>query len=158
MSNTTPNPASPSPAAIIKSMVDGLAAWAVANNVVPIDVDDPFEAQQMAVQRADGGAVITYWDGDAPVAQSVRSVMVRQRVKVVLTAPQSPQSRADGKRPLLARVATLRAVVLALTPDTATTEGFWKYAGAATMKSPNGIPLDAYELTFTLQTTTEVDE
>ena len=161
----SPDKSAWTPADIMQATAETLAAWAGARGMAYLDTDSVTDIFALFAARPETGVVAAIWYGDEPQAQRVTALVTNNVVKIGISRPKNPMQPAAGKydpatvsRPLLAAVSDLRSAMLSMRPDPKVTEGWWRYGGASLLAGPDGVPLDAYELTFRLRTTCQVDD
>lgn len=129
---------------------------------------DPFNVYEQLTQGPDGTLIVLHWDGDASAGQSRMSPIVDNRIEVYVGRnrgltlnPNESLLKKDlvyGGNPLYESASDVREHLRAFDFNTVASvdetqhERSLSYAGAESVALPEGLPMAATKLTFTLIT------
>lgn len=156
------------PADLLTTLRDGLAAWALANRGNLHIAGDAFHVDQLLEQSPAGFRVIIWWSGDQPAGDVPEAGIVTNNLRVVLSLGRGMAKEKSahlitgraGQKPLYELVSEARARVRAIEFSDPADEisGVWAdYMGCSPLAAPGGLPLDAYEVAFALETAVEAE-
>lgn len=149
------------PALLLKRTQADLEAWVAAIKGRVDVAADELHALLILADSPGGVRLVLAWAGEENLSPVPEVFMVAQKVSVFVcasaglsVAPGEMAHTATATRPaLLDLVAQVRARMLSQKWDAETTAQLWEYKGAEVARMPDGIPLRAYRLTFTLDCT-----
>ena len=116
---------------------------------------DPFAVYDILYQNAGRGVIVIGYSGDSLHQQACRSVISKVKFSITvstrrdLTNPLSNiVKRTDGKISLLEMVEEIKKKTLGLEIDNGLSENQPRYEGTLPLSTPEGYPLDAYQISF----------
>lgn len=117
--------------------------------------EDPFNLFDILYQDRGNGVCIVNYDGDSVHQQVCTSVVSKMRFSIAvstrrdLTSPfDFKLSRKDGKLSLLEMVEAVKILILGATLSNGLSDSRPKYEGTNPLTTPEGVPLDAYKVSF----------
>lgn len=155
------------PDKLLRAVRTDLLAFAEAHPAEVFACEDEFSAMMKLASAPDGFVIVLNDDGDENISDHEGLYMVNARIRVSVgcnpglgmdagDAMLLPEPGEDGRMSLLAMVALVRTRILEQTMVTgtpATAANVWTYRGREIARLPGGVPLRAYRMTFTLNTT-----
>jgi hypothetical protein len=143
------------PAQLLQLLRAALATWLQGRGGNLSIASDAWHALELLVNAGTGPRIVLRWDGDSQDADQDAGI-VKHRLSVIVSAARGlaatpGQQLVDGttsRPPLYAVVSAVRAVVRAIEYPAGLTSGALRYAGCQAATTPEGVPLDAYELHF----------
>jgi len=160
-----------SPHLILQALYDDIGEWVAEQSGVLTIAKDPWQTLEILSERPKGFRVILHWNGDQPGSEDELHEsmgcypLARSDIELFLSKnlglgkDRNKPSFDDGDDVSLAElVSTLRSRVLSLTfPDDGETLGRFRYDGCDPVITPDGWPLTAYKLRFSIVTVVDVD-
>lgn len=139
-------------------MRNGLASFAAAHKAAPSIARDPYDVLELLTIGPAGMRLVLHWAGDDALGEQTEAPLATQALEVVLGYNLGLSAQQDsaliqpgaGRPALLQLVSDLRQAVLALEFPTEVTMSYLAYAGCKPVVTPEGIPLAAYRMAFTL--------
>lgn len=149
---------------IVKKLHDALATWGTAEKLRVSVARDPFDVLEVLTVGPEDALIIVQWDGDDPEdpefgEDEATAGPARQNLNVIVGAGLGLSAQKDwrliagrgSRKSVLRRVDEARAFVLSLRfPDDETSLRRLQYRGTEPMSTPDGIPLAAYRMRFSL--------
>ncbi|MCX6908055.1 MAG: hypothetical protein NTY01_08435 [Verrucomicrobia bacterium] len=149
------------PADILRKIEADIRPWCVANKANLSLATDAWNVLELLAESPAGLRVILHWEGDDDAGSHESAGIVENTIKVVLShnrgllaAPGAnlTEGRA-GQKPLYELLSDLRSALRAIEwPDRIASKRLF-YKGSKSVIAPDGLPLDAREMTLTLHTT-----
>jgi len=159
-----PNTQQPvTPDQMLRVIASDLRAWPRIADYTVRACEDAADALGLLCDGDSGGRIILRWAGDQAYGGAVpHGDIAVSRLSVVMTRGQSlsvepGQTELAGDFPFLAALAALRARILSYRIIGDATEGFFRYVGSAPVSLPDGLPIRAYEITFSIRLALPVD-
>ena len=149
------------PDQIVTAIVNGLTAWAKKQKAKTSVARDPFEVMELLAADTPGLRLVVHWVGDDPLGEQMEQApLVTNTLEIILglnlgltATPDKALVSGSPTRPALYQlISDLRVVVLAVEFPSEATASYLAYAGCKPMVTPEGVPLAAYALRFTLDT------
>lgn len=152
------------PADLLRRVAADLTAWAGDIKGYVEVADDELSALDALTTLGSSPAnchLVVSWEGeknlsdvpDVPMMEQTVSVLVSAHRGLAATVGKHQHTDTASRDSLLELVAKVTARMLGQTWDAVTTDSWWRYKGAAVARLPDGTPLRAYKLTFTLDCT-----
>lgn len=156
---------------IAKKLCDALTTWGTAKKLRVSVARDPFDVLHVLTVGPEDALLIVQWDGDDPEdpdlsEDDAMTGPTRQNINVIVGQGLGLDVKRDwrliagrGTRPsVLQRVDETRSFVLSLVfPADESSLRRLRYRGCEPMTAPDGIPLAAYRLKFSLVAMVNVD-
>jgi hypothetical protein len=156
-----------SPAALLRHLHAELEAYASANGGELSVAGDAFHVLELLQGGPGRWRLILQWAGDRPLDERGRDGLVRNQLKLIVGVPTGMRKDPGAalvferynEEPILDRWHDLRALILGRQwPLNGTQqEVMLQYGGSKPLIAPNGVPMAAYEGTFTLVTQLTAD-
>jgi hypothetical protein len=155
-----------SPDAILLALEAHVKTWCDANKGKVSIAGDAFNVLELLEQSPSGLRVVLYWHGDDAAGDVPQGGVTTNELHVILTynrglAIWQGRHTVEGKgerEPLFKLLSSLRAHIRKFVLGGEAIADTLGYKGAASLPMPNGLPLDAYDMTFTLDAAIEADE
>ena len=147
------------PDQIVAALVNGLSGWAKKQKAKTSVARDPFEVIELLGADTPGLRLVVHWAGDDPLGEEMaQAPLVTHVLEIVLglnlgltaTPDRALVSGSSGRPALYQLISDLRVAVLAVEFPSVATESYLEYAGTKPLVTPEGVPLAAYTLRFTL--------
>lgn len=140
---------------ILDEIKDSLSSLCQDNNWELTKAVDPFHTYDILFQNRGRGVMVVGYAGDAVHQQVCRSVVSKAKFSVTLSTRRDLTnplggiiSRDDSKISLLEMVEEVKQTVLGFSVSNGLSENNPRYDGTAPLSTPDGIPLDAYQISF----------
>jgi hypothetical protein len=144
---------------ILKRLYDDIVSWGKVGKLVSL-ARDPFDVLEILAQGPQGFRVILHWAGEQEVGGQPQLPIVQHRIEAILSynlgLTATPDLALLSKGPandrpaLLDLVEELRRRIASYNFPDGETDVFMAYVGCDPFVTPDGVPLAAYKLTFTL--------
>ena len=121
--------------------------------------ETPFWKFHALAKSGNGGKCIVSWNGDQPIDQAVRAIVIRASIVITITAtkdlfsPAPARLETDSARLYQVHDRIKGAMLNLSLPEATVPEPGAEvpvYAGSAPLVSPDGVPLDAIEQTWSV--------
>jgi hypothetical protein len=154
------------PALLLQTLRTGLAAWAQTHRAALSIASDAWNALELLASGPASLRIILRWDGDSQDADQDAGI-VKHKIAVIVSGArallaQQGQHLVDGSaatgKPLYESVSAVRAVVRSLEFPGGITSGALRYAGCQPFTTPEGVPIDAYELLFEIDASIPIEQ
>ena len=141
------------PDQIVAALVNGLSPWAKKQKARVSVARDPFEVIELLGADTPGLRLVVHWAGDDPLGEQmahVLEIVLGLNLGLTATPDKALVSGSAGRPALYQLISDLRVAVLAVEFPSLATESYLEYAGTKPLVTPEGVPLAAYTLRFTL--------
>jgi len=156
---------------IVKKVADALTTWGATRSVRVSAARDPFDVLEVLTVGPEAALLIVQWDGDEPEdpelsEDDAMTGPARHNINLVVGQGLGLDVKRDWRliagrgtrKSVLQRVDETRAFALSLLfPADETSLRRLRYRGCEPMVTPEGIPLAAYRLKFSLVAMVNVD-
>jgi hypothetical protein len=147
-----------SPADILKPLHTALTPWVAEKKGVLSIAKDPYHVLELLAESPVGHRVILAFAGDTGMGDQPQIPLAKATIEVVLSynlgltaKPDEALITARGDRPsLLALVHDVRMRVLGIRFPDEITDVHIAYGGCEPVVTPDGVPLAAYRMQFSL--------
>jgi len=156
---------------IVKKLADALATWGGSRSIRVSVARDPFDVLEVLTIGPEAALLIVQWDGDETEdpelseddattgpARNNNNIIVGQGLGLDLKRDWRLIAGRGTRKSVLQRLDETRAFALSiLYPADETSLRRLRYRGCEPMVTPDGIPLAAYRLKFSLVAMVNVD-
>ena len=149
---------------LVKKLYDALATWAKPQGLKVSLARDPFDSLEVLAVGPAEALIVVSWAGDAPVdpvmgpdddltgaVEHSLEIIVGQGLGLEFIKDWRLIAGRGNRKSLLSRVDQVRKFVLSLVyPDDQETLGRFEYKGTEPFTTPEGIPLAAFRMRFSI--------
>lgn len=140
---------------ILEEVKDALKTLCTSQGWTLTKSEDPNHLFDILYQQTGSGVCVVNYDGDNVHQQVSASVINKTKFSVAvssgrdLTAPfDNKVKRRDGKKSLLEIIAEVKRTVLGLALSNGLSDPSAHYEGTQPLSTPEGLPLDAYKVSW----------